>query len=134
MNGFKAAGIYPIDPYVFKDSEFIVDHQVSIEVVLDAYIPVTEGTLVAIDNSTVIPIVTEELDASSIMNQHCIENENNENQNLNENEHTSQNKVAKTNKKSAVVQDFEEYLMQICQKNCQVHLHKIIERSNIQKY
>lgn len=99
VNGFKAAGIYPLDPYVFNDSEFIVDHEVSAEVVLDAYIPVTERTLVAIDNSTVTPTITEKLDASSIINQHFIENKNNENQNLSKNEHTSQNKVAKTNNK-----------------------------------
>ncbi|XP_018304461.1 uncharacterized protein, partial [Mycetomoellerius zeteki] len=112
VNGFKATGIYPIDPCVFEDSEFVVDHQVSAQVIFDDYIPVvSEETLVAIDNSTVTFAINKELDASSIINQHCIENEDKENENLYENKHTGQNE---TNKNSAVIQDFKISLTEMC--------------------
>lgn len=81
---------------------------------MDAYFPVTEGAVVGIKNSTVISTITEESDVNSVINQHCIEDKNKENRSLQDNKHTSQDKVAKTNEHAAAVQDFEEYIMEIC--------------------
>lgn len=114
VNGFKATGIYPIDRNVFNDSEFIVNHQADPQIVFDAYVPITEGTLVATDNLIVTCTVNEERNTSLIMKQHYNENANKESINLNENEHTYQNKVAETNKEAAFVKNFEEHLMELC--------------------